>query len=64
MIYNRLQELGVELRGGGLDEAPQVYRELKDVLKNHNNTIRIVHHLHPLGVVMDGPEYFNPAKKQ
>lgn len=62
MIYNRLQELGVELRGGGLDEAPQVYRQLKNVIKNHEDTIQIVHHLHPLGVVMDGPEYFNPAK--
>lgn len=62
MIYNRLQKMGVELRGGGLDEAPQVYRNLEDVLQNHQNTIRIVHRLHPLGVVMDGPEYFNPAK--
>lgn len=62
MIYNRLQKMGVELRGGGLDEAPQVYRQLKDVLKSHKDTVRIVHRLHPLGVVMDGPEYFNPAK--
>lgn len=63
MIYNRLQKMGVELRGGGLDEAPQVYRQLEDVLKSHKNTVRIVHRLHPLGVVMDGPEYFKPAKK-
>lgn len=62
MIYNRLQKMGVELRGGGLDEAPQVYRSLKDVLQKHKDTVRIVHTLKPLGVVMDGPEYFNPAK--
>ncbi len=60
MIYNRLQEMGVELRGGGLDEAPQVYRQLKDVLESHEDTIRVVHTLHPLGVVMDGPEKFKP----
>lgn len=62
MIYDRLQKMGVELRGGGLDEAPQVYRQLKDVLQSHEETVRIVHRLHPLGVVMDGPEYFKPAK--
>lgn len=60
MIYNRLEEMGVELRGGGLDEAPQVYRQLNDVLKSHKDTIRVVHTLHPLGVVMDGPEKFKP----
>jgi tRNA-splicing ligase RtcB len=60
MIYNRLEEMGVELRGGGLDEAPQVYRRLEDVLESHKDTIRIVHTLHPLGVVMDGPEKFKP----
>ncbi len=48
MIYHRLQELGVELRGGGLDEAPQVYRRLSDVLKQHEGTMRIVHQLQPL----------------
>jgi tRNA-splicing ligase RtcB len=58
MIYDRLQEKGVELRGGGLDEAPQVYRQLKDVLNYHQNTINIQHYLHPIGVVMDGPEQF------
>ena len=63
MIYDRLQEHGVELRGGGLDEAPQVYRQLEDVLESHKDTIKIIHRLHPLGVVMDGPEQFKPAKK-
>ncbi len=60
MIYNRLAEMGVELRGGGLDEAPQVYRQLNNVLESHKDTIRVVHTLHPLGVVMDGPEKFKP----
>lgn len=60
MMHERLQQMGVELRGGGLDEAPQVYRSLDDVLASHKDTIRIVHTLYPLGVVMDGPESFKP----
>ena len=60
MIYDRLQKQGVELRGGGLDEAPQVYRQLKDVLHYHQDTINIQHYLNPIGVVMDGPEQFKP----
>lgn len=60
MVYDRLQEKGVELRGGGLDEAPQVYRQLKDVLNYHRETININHYLYPIGVVMDGPEQFKP----
>ena len=61
MIYDRLQKIGVELRGGGLDEAPQVYRQLKDVLEYHQDTIHIHHYLNPIGVVMDGPEQFVPS---
>lgn len=60
-IYDRLQQRGVELRGGGLDEAPQVYRNLQDVLDEHEGTIHILHTLHPLGVVMEGPEKFKPV---
>jgi tRNA-splicing ligase RtcB len=60
MIYERLQEKGVELRGGGLDEAPQVYRKLEDVLEFHKDTINVTHYLMPIGVVMDGTEQFKP----
>lgn len=62
MIYDWLEKKGVELRGGGLDEAPQVYRRLDEVLKEHEDTIRILHRLEPLGVVMEGPERFTPSK--
>lgn len=62
-IYDRLQQKGVELRGGGLDEAPQVYRNLQDVLNEHESTIRVLHTLHPLGVVMEGSERFKPRSK-
>lgn len=60
MIYERLQQKGVELRGGGLDEAPQVYRSLGEVLDSHKDTVKVTHYLEPLGVVMDGPERFTP----
>ncbi|MGH8101958.1 MAG: RtcB family protein, partial [Chthoniobacterales bacterium] len=42
----------VALRGGDLDEAPQAYRRLPDVLGAHAGTIRVLHTLHPLGVAM------------
>ena len=43
---------GVELRGGGLDEAPQAYKRLEDVLAAHEGTIDILHTLTPIGVAM------------
>ena len=45
-------ELGVVLRGGDVDEAPQVYRRLPDVLKAQGDTIEILHTLKPLIVCM------------
>lgn len=61
MIYDWLEEKGVELRGGGLDEAPHVYRRLENVLYEHKDTVHILHRLEPLGVVMEGPERFTPG---
>lgn len=60
MLYDWLKKQNVELRGGGLDEAPQVYRRLEEVLKEQGDTIHVRHRLKPLGVVMDGPESFKP----
>lgn len=57
-----VQKKGVCLRGGGCDEAPQAYRRLKDVLKKHEGTIRIVHELRPIGVAMAGEDVFDPYK--
>ncbi len=47
-----LKNYGVELRGGGLDESPFVYRKLRDVLQAHEGTIDIVNVLKPVGVSM------------
>jgi tRNA-splicing ligase RtcB len=57
-----LHKTGVVLRGGDLDEAPQAYRRLDDVLKEHDGTIRILHTLRPLGVAMAGEDIVDPYK--
>ena len=53
-MQKALKDYGVELRGGGVDESPFVYRKLKEVLKAHAGTIKIRHTLKPIGVVMAG----------
>lgn len=53
-MYDAVERFGVELRGGGTDESPFVYRKLQEVLDAHEGTIDILHVLKPIGVVMDG----------
>ena len=48
--------------GGDLDEAPQAYRRLPEVLAAHAGTIRVLHTLTPIGVVMAGRDIFDPYK--
>ncbi|MDI6402794.1 RtcB family protein [Balneolaceae bacterium ANBcel3] len=62
MMNEWLKKKKVELRGGGLDESPHVYRRLTEVLNYHQNTIKIKHWLQPLGVVMAGPDVFDPFR--
>ena len=57
-----LTNKGVVLRGGDLDEAPQAYRRLPEVLTAHEGTIRILHTLRPLGVAMAGKDIVDPYK--
>lgn len=57
-----LRNKGVHLRGGDLDEAPQAYRRLPEVLEAHAGTIRILHTLRPLGVAMAGRDVADPYK--
>ena len=57
-----LHEKGVVLRGGDLDEAPQAYRRLTEVLESHTGTIRVLHTLRPLGVAMAGRDIVDPYK--
>jgi tRNA-splicing ligase RtcB len=53
---------GIELRGGGADEAPASYKRLPDVLAYHGGTIRVLHVLKPIGVAMAGPDVADPYK--
>jgi tRNA-splicing ligase RtcB len=57
-----MAEKGVVLRGGDVDEAPQAYRRLPDVLAAHAGTIRILHTLRPLGVAMAGRHVVDPYR--
>lgn len=57
-----LKEKGVVLRGGGLDEAPQAYRRLPEVLAAQGDTIKVLHTLTPLIVVMAGENEYDPYK--
>lgn len=52
----------IELRGAGADEAPECYKKLDEVLQYQGNTIKVLHHLHPIGVAMAGSETFDPYK--
>ncbi|CAA9488427.1 MAG: RNA-2',3'-PO4:RNA-5'-OH ligase [uncultured Solirubrobacterales bacterium] len=61
-VRAELAARGIELRGGGADEAPEVYKDLHEVLAAQGGTIRVRHRLTPLGVAMAGPEVADPYK--
>jgi tRNA-splicing ligase RtcB (3'-phosphate/5'-hydroxy nucleic acid ligase) len=52
----------IELRGAGLDESPDCYKRLPEVLNEMGSTIRVLHTLTPLGVAMAGANEFDPYK--
>lgn len=60
MMNDWLREKKVELRGAGTDESPHCYKRLPEVLKYHENTIKILHTLTPIGVAMAGEGEFDP----
>lgn len=62
MMEAWLRREGVQLRGAGTDESPHVYRRLPEVLAAHSDSIRILHTLRPLGVVMAGEDVYDPYK--
>jgi tRNA-splicing ligase RtcB len=61
-VRSELKGKGIELRGGGADEAPECYKRLDRVLAAHAGTIRVLHTLRPIGVAMAGAETFDPYK--
>jgi tRNA-splicing ligase RtcB (3'-phosphate/5'-hydroxy nucleic acid ligase) len=62
MMQGWLQRANVELRGAGLDESPDCYKRLPEVLAEHGRSIRILHTLTPVGVAMAGANEFDPYK--
>lgn len=61
-VKKMMIEKGIELRGAGADEAPQVYKNLQEVLNYHEGTVKILHTLRPLIVCMAGKDEFDPYK--
>ena len=49
-------------RAAGLDESPDCYKRLPEVLAEHRKSIRILQTLTPVGVAMAGANEFDPYK--
>jgi len=62
MMTGWLKKANVELRGAGLDESPDCYKRLPEVLAAHGKSIRVLHTLTPVGVAMAGANEFDPYK--
>jgi len=62
MMRAWVDRAGIELRGAGLDESPDCYKRLDEVLAAVGDTIRILHRLTPVGVAMAGANEFDPYK--
>jgi len=61
-VREELVEKEIILKGAGADEAPGVYKNLPEVLAEHEGTILIQHTLEPLVVCMAGADEFDPYK--
>jgi tRNA-splicing ligase RtcB len=57
-----LQQRGVILVGGDLDESPMAYRRLPEVLGYHAGSVRVLHTLRPLAVAMAREGKFDPFR--
>jgi len=62
MMQGWLKRANVELRGAGVDESPDCYKRLPEVLAEQGDTIRVLHTLTPVGVAMAGKDEFDPYK--
>jgi tRNA-splicing ligase RtcB len=61
-----LQQHGVTLLGGGLDEAPQAYKDIETVMQSQRQLIDVVGKFTPRIVKMDGaaPKQWRKPKKE
>jgi tRNA-splicing ligase RtcB len=62
MMRSWIDKSGIELRGGGLDESPDCYKRLDEVLTEVSDSVRILHRLTPVGVAMASAKEFDPYK--
>jgi tRNA-splicing ligase RtcB (3'-phosphate/5'-hydroxy nucleic acid ligase) len=53
-LKEQLQKHGVKLLGGGLDEAPNAYKDIEVVMKSQSALVDIVGKFSPKIVKMDG----------
>lgn len=61
-VQLKMMDKGIELRGGGADEAPEVYKKLDEVLVHQGKTIKVLNRLKPIGVAMAGIDEYDPYK--
>ncbi len=57
-----LADKGILLVGGDLDESPMAYRRLDEVLKYHEDSVKVVNRLRPIAVLMAGKGERDPYK--
>jgi tRNA-splicing ligase RtcB len=57
-----IDDFGVKVVGGDVDESPQAYRRLSEVLRHHEGTVKIEHTLRPVLVHMAGNDVKDPYK--
>ncbi len=55
LLKDTLEKHGVTLLGGGLDEAPQAYKDIEQVMRAQKQLVDIVGRFIPKIVKMDGP---------
>jgi len=66
LLKKTLQQHGVKLLGGGLDEAPQAYKDIETVMQSQRQLIDVVGKFTPRIVKMDGaaPKQWKKPKKE
>jgi tRNA-splicing ligase RtcB len=62
MMGGWVSRSGIELRGADIDESPDCYKRLDNVLDACGDSIKILHRLTPVGVAMAGRNEFDPYK--
>ncbi len=55
-LRKELQQHGVKLIGGGLDEAPFAYKDIREVMKSQQQLVEVLGLFHPKIVQMDGTD--------